>query len=308
MSISPAKILVIGAAGRFGGLVAAELARRGATVRALLRDPASAAAARANGASEIAIGDLRRPDRRVQALAVQQRPDRLRPALTGIDGVFHIGPAFVADEAELGVALVDVARLSGVRKIVFSSVIHPTNGDLANHRSKLPVEQAIFTSGLDYTLLYPATVFQNLAAAWPAIVATGVFAEAFSADAALARVDYRDVAEVAAEALTGDRLSGGAFELCADEILNRHHIAALIGEVLGRPIEAAELGFREWTQLARPPYDAHQLAQLERVFASYSRYGSRGNSLTLNAILKRPPRTMRAYVQHLARTHAASAA
>ncbi|MEW6640547.1 MAG: NmrA family NAD(P)-binding protein [Pseudomonadota bacterium] len=291
----PAKILVIGAAGRFGGLVAAELARRGATVRALLRDPASEAAARVNGASEIAIGDLR-------------RPDRLPAALVGIDAVFHIGPAFVADEAELGVALVDVAKLSGVRKIVFSSVIHPTNGDLANHRSKLPVEQAIFTSGLDYTLLYPATVFQNLAAAWPAILATGVFVEAFSASATLARVDYRDVAEVAAEALTGDRLSGGAFELCADEALNRHQIAAMIGEVLGRPIEAAELDFREWAEMARPPYDARQLAQLERVFSSYSRYGSRGNSLTLNAILKRPPRTMRAYLEHLARSHAASAA
>ncbi|MGO4712642.1 NmrA family NAD(P)-binding protein [Bradyrhizobium sp. 2TAF24] len=295
MSIPPAKILVVGAAGRFGGLVTTELARRGATVRALLRNPASEAAARANGASEIVIGDLR-------------RPDRLPAALDGIDAVFHLGPAFVADEAELGVALVDVAKLSGVRKIVFSSVIHPTNGDLANHRSKLPVEQAIFTSGLDYTLLYPATVFQNLAAAWPAILATGVFVEAFAANAALARVDYRDVAEVAAEALTGDRLSGGAFELCADDALNRHQIAALIGDVLGRRIEAAELGFREWVEMARPPYDARQLAQLERVFQSYSRYGSRGNSLTLTAILKRPPRTLRDYVAHLARTDAASAA
>lgn len=295
MSTSSAKILVIGAARRFGGLVAAALARRGATVRALLRDPALEAVARANGAGEIAIGDLR-------------RPDRLQPALAGIDAVFHIGPAFVADEAELGVALVDAARSSGVRKIVFSSVIHPTNGDLANHRSKLPVEQAIFTSGLDYTLLYPATVYQNLAAAWPAILATGAFAEPFAASAALARVDYRDVAEVAAEALTGDRLSGGAFELCADEMLDRYQIAATIGAVLGRPIAAAELDFSAWAELARPPYDARQLAQLERVFASYSSYGSRGNSLTLNAILKRPPHTLRDYVEHLARTPGAAAA
>lgn len=205
MSLSSQIVLVIGAHGQFGGLVATELARRGATVRALLRNADSAASARAHGASEIAIGDLR-------------QPDTLRNAFAGVDGVFHIGPAFVADESALGDTLVDAAKRSGVRTIVFSSAIHPTNNDLANHRSKLPVETAIFKSGLDYTILYPATYFQNLAPAWPGIVETGVLAEAFSVTARVARVDYRDVAEVAAEALTDDRLAGGSFELCAERL------------------------------------------------------------------------------------------
>lgn len=287
MSSSSQTILVIGAGGQFGGLVATELAKRGATVRALLRSADNTAAARANGASEIAIGDLR-------------KPETLRDALAGVEGVFHIGPAFVTDEADLGVTLVEAAKSNGVRTIVFSSAIHPTNGDLANHRSKLPVETAIFLSGLDYTLLYPATYFQNLTAAWPGIVASGVLAEAFSATARIARVDYRDVAEVAAEALTGDRLSGGAFELCSNDRLSRQDIAKIIGDVLGRPIEAAELAFQDWARIARPPYDARQLAQLQRVFQSYSDYGSRGNSLTLGAILKRQPRSMRQFIEHIA--------
>jgi uncharacterized protein YbjT (DUF2867 family) len=56
MSAAKPTIRVIGAAGRTGGLVTAALARRGATVRALLRDASSAGTARANGATEIAIG------------------------------------------------------------------------------------------------------------------------------------------------------------------------------------------------------------------------------------------------------------
>src|SRR5919109_791911 len=201
------KILVIGAAGRTGGLVAQELARRGADVRALLRNRNAAAAAQANGASEIIIGDLR-------------DPDSLKEAVAGADGVFHIGPAFAPDESEMGTAMVEAARRAGVRKFVFSSVIHPNNARLANHASKLPVEEAILMSRMEYTILYPATFYQNIAPAWEAIIRTGVFAEPFPKSVKLARVDYRDVAEVAAEALMGDRLAYGSFELCAGQMLN----------------------------------------------------------------------------------------
>jgi uncharacterized protein YbjT (DUF2867 family) len=79
MSASKPTILVIGAAGRAGGLVAAALTRRGATVRALLRHPNTAGAARANGATEIAIGDLR-------------DPASVLEAAKGAHGVFHVGP------------------------------------------------------------------------------------------------------------------------------------------------------------------------------------------------------------------------
>lgn len=153
MSSSSRIILVIGAHGQFGGLVVAELARRGATVRALLRNAA---------------------------------------------------------------------------------------------------------------ILHPATYFQNLAPAWPGIVATGVLTEAFSVAAQVARVDYRDVAEVAAEALTDDRLAGGSFELCAER-LSPQDIAMIISDVTGRQIEVAEIAFQDWVRLARPSYDARQLERAEIV-------------------------------------------
>lgn len=279
-------VLVVGASGRSGGYVAAELARRGVTVRALVRNEAAAQAARTNGASEVVNGDLR-------------DAESLDGALKGVHGVYHVGPPFVVDETALGVAMVDAAKRGKVGKFVFSSVIHPANG-LANHASKLPVEEALLRSNLDYTLLYPATLFQNIAPAWPAVVQNGVFAEPFSNTVRLARVDYRDVAEVAAEALTGDRLAFGSFELAADGMHNRIEIAALMSAVLGRPIEPVELSFKEWAAVAKPPFEGEALAQLERVFASYSAFGSAGNSLTLRAILGREPRTLRQYFEELA--------
>jgi uncharacterized protein YbjT (DUF2867 family) len=202
----------------------------------------------------------------------------------------------------MGTAMVEAARRAGVRKFVFSSVIHPNNVRLANHASKLPVEEAILMSRMEYTILYPATFYQNIAPAWEAIIKTGVFAEPFPKSVKLARVDYRDVAEVAAEALMGDRLAYGSFELCADQMLNREEIVEIMGEVLKRPIIAAEPSFDEWAAMSRLPYDDRQQRLLDKVFQSYAEYGSAGNSLALRAILGREPRTLHDYIAELAAT------
>lgn len=279
-------ILVVGASGRSGGLVARELNRRGATVRALVRDDADADAAHANGATEIAVGDLR-------------DADSLDEALRDIRGVYHVGPPFVPDEAKLGLRMVDAACRARVAKFVFSAVIHPGNG-LSNHASKLPVVAAILKSGLDYTILYPATLFQNFAGAWPTIARTGVFAEPYAAGARLARVDYRDVADVVADAFDGSRLAHGSFELAADGMPDREEIAGLMAEVLGKPISVETPSFADWAALAHLPLDERQLGELEKVYRSYSLHGSPGNSLTLRAILRREPRTLQRYFAELA--------
>ncbi|SEF21030.1 NmrA/HSCARG family protein [Variovorax sp. NFACC27] len=280
-------VLVVGATGRVAGLVVPELARRGATVRALVRDERGRQKAIDNGAAEAVVADLR-------------DPASLRRAAEGADGVFHIGPAFQPDEARMGCNLVAAAQEAGVRKFVFSSVIQPTHGTLANHASKVPVETALFESELEYTLLHPANFFQNLRGAWPGIVRDGVFAEPYPVDTRIARVDYRDVAEVAAIALTEDRLAYGSFELCAPGRFNRREIVAMAGEVLGRPVAAREIDFDDWVELTRPPYDARQLQLLSKVHAHYATHGLGGNALVLEAILGRTPRTLAQYIGELA--------
>lgn len=287
MTRSNATILVVGAAGRFAGLVVPELARRGATVRALVRSEAKGKVARQNGATEVAIGDLR--DVR-----------SLDAAATGADGVFYIGPAFAPDEAELGRTMVDVARRAGVRTFVFSSVIQPTYTRLANHASKIPVEEALFASGLRYTILHPTNFMQNIAAGWNRVLKDGVFAEPFPKTARVARVDYRDVAEVAGIALTEDRLAYGSFDLVADGMPNREEIVAIMSDVLGRRIEAGEPSFEEWAARAQPPCDGAQKQMLKKVQAHYAEHGSGGNSLTLRAILGRSPRSLREFIEELA--------
>jgi uncharacterized protein YbjT (DUF2867 family) len=213
-------------------------------------------------------------------------------ALGGVDAVFYIAPAFLPDEAEVGRRFVEAVERSGARRIVFSSVIHPVLAELINHAAKAPVEAAILDSGLEYALLHPALYFQNYARAWPTVIESGVLAEPWSVESRFSRVDYRDVADVAATALLEDRLLCGTFELCADGKLNREDVAELIGDVTGRPIRA---------QRTDPDTLDEAANAMRPMFAHYDQHGLVGSSLTLRAILGREPRTLRAYFEELAR-------
>src|SRR5699024_10508169 len=100
-------ILALGSTGKFAGHVVPALAARGHHVRGFVHDPAKAERARAAGAKEAVVGDL--------------RTGSLPGALEGMDGMFLILPAFAPDAAELGVAAVQAASAAGVRRVVFNS-------------------------------------------------------------------------------------------------------------------------------------------------------------------------------------------
>ena len=142
------RVLAVGASGKFAGHVIPALASRSATVRALVRQEADGQSVRRAGAAEIAIGDLTD----AQSIAA---------ALNGVDAAFYIAPAFVPDEAGIGRRFVATAVEAGIRRIVFSSVIHPVISGLSNHAAKAPVEEAVLDSGLEYSFLHPALYFQN---------------------------------------------------------------------------------------------------------------------------------------------------
>lgn len=269
------RTLVIGAAGHAAGEVVPALHSRGAWVRAMVRRDDQRALVHSRGATEAVVGDLR-------------DPHDLDQAMTGVEAVFYIAPAFLSIEATVGVRVIDAAIHAGVRRVVFSSVIHPSLS-LVNHRAKAPVEEAIYDSGLDYTVLQPSLFFQNFAGSWARTVETGVLAEPWSTRTRFSRVDYRDVAEAAAIAVTDDRLLGGTYELASPGHLDRHDVAALIRDVTGRDIRAART----------EPRQLDVSGPMRAMFDHYDHTGLLSNPLTLTAVLGREPRTLRDYFVEL---------
>jgi uncharacterized protein YbjT (DUF2867 family) len=105
---------------------------------------------------------------------------------------------------------------------------HPSLSALTNHAAKLAVQKAIYESGMEFTVLQPAIFMQNLDSSWPHVVKTRRFSLPFSKHVKTPYVDYRDVAEAVALALTSDKLNYGTFELCAPGMVNRIEIAAMM--------------------------------------------------------------------------------
>ncbi|MBV8882876.1 MAG: NmrA family NAD(P)-binding protein [Chroococcidiopsidaceae cyanobacterium CP_BM_RX_35] len=153
------KVLMVGATGRFANLVIPELKQQGVSIRALVRSKDKIDTARQQGADEAIVGDL-------------SNADSLCVAASGMEGVFHLNPAFAPNEAELGVAMVEAAKASGV--------IHPSLSSLGNHAGKPPVEEALYDSGMNFTVLQPTIFMQNFDIDWQSVMEKGQFALPFS--------------------------------------------------------------------------------------------------------------------------------
>jgi uncharacterized protein YbjT (DUF2867 family) len=286
---------MVGATGKYASHVIPELKQRGVTIRALVRDKDKIDAARQQGADEAVVGDL-------------NDAESLRAAASEVEGAFHLNPAFAPNEAELGVTMVEAAKAAGVRKFVFSSVIHPSISALSNHAAKRPVEEALCESGMQFIILQPTMFMQNFDSGWQTVVEKGRFALPYSKHAKASYVDYRDVAEAAAIALTSDRLDYGTFELCDAGMVDRVELAGLMSEALDSPfakrrlcrIKAGEPTFEEWAQIAQIPAGAIREG-MQKMYAHYDRYGfPGGNAVVLRAILGREPRPLRQYFYELA--------
>ncbi len=278
---------MLGATGKYAHHVLPELKNRGIKVRALVRNRESERKARENGADEAAIGNL--GDAR-----------GLISAAVGVDAVFHIGPAFEPRESDMGVTMVEAAKAAGVSKFVYSSVIHPSISKLANHASKRPVEEALYESGMTFTVLQPAIFMQTMEAGWREVIRSGRFALPYSRRVKTCYVDYRDVAEIAAEAFVTERFDNGTFELCSPGNFNRSEIAALMSEALDLRIEAGEMAFDAWAEMTGIP-EGPTRSGLKRMYAVYNQYGFRGgNATVLKCLLGREPRTLSGFFQELA--------
>ncbi len=275
------RVLCVGASGAKAGLVVPQLSKRGVYVRGMIENDSDRQAVLDRGASEAVVGNL------TEAAFVEE-------AVKGMDAVFYISPNAVQQEAEIGKMVVDISKRAGVRRFVFSSIFAPILS-IPIHAAKAAIEEAILRSGLQYTILQPAMFYQNIAGMWDDVVKTGTYAEPWANEAQLGRIDYRDVAECAAIALTEDRLLGGTYELCALAGINRIEIAALLSQIIGKNVKPVALDADKVLKSAGPAAPA-----LKSMFDYYGRYGLAGNPLTLRSILGREPRTLQEFIKELA--------
>jgi len=218
-------ILVIGSTGHVGSEVVAQLSDRGARVRAMTRKPESA---RVPAKVEVVHGDL-------------TQPETLEPALNGVDSVFLVWTAPPATFADV------LERIAGrARRIVFLSAPLKTPHPFFQQPNSSRVlaermEQAILTSGLEWTFLRPGMFASNSAHWWAHQLREGDRIRWPYLDVPTAPIDPRDIATIGVRALCEDGHAGAEYVLTGPESLTQREQISTVGSVLGRSLCIEEM-------------------------------------------------------------------
>lgn len=168
---------------------------------------------------------------------------------------------------------------------------------MPHHWYKLRVEEALFESRLQYTILEPATYMQNVLAEWQAIVEHGVYAVPYSVKAPMNLVDLEDVARAAATVLSEPGHVGSVYELAGPEVLLPSQIAEILGNQLGKDVRAEKMSIEAWMRHTETSgLGRYQIETLAKMFDYYDRYGLWGNSRVLEQLIGRPPTNFREFV------------
>jgi uncharacterized protein YbjT (DUF2867 family) len=278
-------ILVTGASGTVGKAVLKEVARSGAKHTAMYRSPDEVAKAPAGTATLIA--DF-------------AKKDTLATSLRGVDAVYLVCSP-IPDLAQLEGNVIEASVAAGVKHIVLSSALGA--GDYAKsfpswHRK---VEDKLKGSGISFTILRPNSFHQNVLTYFsPSIRAQGAFYSSMG-DARVSFLDVRDIAAVAAKALTGDEHRGKTYELNGPEALTYADVAEKISKHAGRPVQYVDIPLeaqrKAMLDQGMPAWQVDALLDLQGYYTS-----GKGGVVDppLQNLLGRPPITMDHYLAEFA--------
>lgn len=284
-------ILVTGATGRVGRHVVQQLVARGADVRVLSRDPAKADFP---SGVKVAKGDL---------LDI----DSLRAAFTGVNTLFLLN-AVTGDEFTQALITLNIARESGVDRVVYLSVINADRFVNVPHFAvKFGAERMIEQMGFSATILRPSYFIDNDLTIKDVILNHGVYPMPIG-NKGVAMVDTRDIAEIAAIELIRREQAPGklpieTINLVGPDILTGPDVAAIWSNVLGRPITYGgddPTGFEQNLASFMPKWMAYEMRLMVERFVRDGMIPEDGDVARLTKMLGRPLHSYRNFATQIA--------
>lgn len=212
-------VLVTGATGTVGSAVTEFLVESGTDVLGAVRSDGDAANLRSGV-----------PPRRFDFSMSSTELDR---ALEGCDRLFLMRPPAIADVRTHLFPVIDAAVRGDIRHIVFLSLQGVRHNRTTPH---FAVEEYLTSVAAPFTLLRPNFFMQNISTTHAAEVRDRdeVFVPAGRSFTAF--IDARDIGRVAATVLTEPGHLGKAYTLSGEHSLTYRSVAAILSDVLGRPI------------------------------------------------------------------------
>jgi len=280
------KTLVIGGTGMVGSMVVAGLLKEGVIVRVMSHSP----------------DKLKKLPTSVEGYRADlDDPDTLPAAFDGIDSVFLLN-AVGLNETNEGLSAVSTAKATRVKKIVYMSVFMPAGSEKIPHfRSKLPVEKAIKESEIAYTILRPNNFFQNDLGLKSAIMQYSVYPQPIGGKG-LNRVDVRDIADCAINALMKSGHEGRTYEVHGPDTLTGEGIARIYTKHLGREVRYSGNDLDAWGENVKnmmPEFMIPEMRIMYEFFQENGMIASKDELEKTQKLLGRKPRTFDDFVKEI---------
>jgi uncharacterized protein YbjT (DUF2867 family) len=220
-------IVVTGATGKIGSELVRLLRERGEAVRALVRSREKGVELAELGA-ELAVGDL-------------DDAASLDAAFTGADRLFLLAPAG-PEQTALQHNAIEAAKKAGIGHVVKLSALGAApDSPVALGRWHAETEAELAASGLAWTVLQPHSFMQNLLGSAGTVAGQGMLFAPVG-DGAVALVDTRDVAAVAAEVLADPaQHAGRTYVVTGGQAVTYAQVAQALGAAIGKPVQYVDV-------------------------------------------------------------------
>jgi uncharacterized protein YbjT (DUF2867 family) len=249
-------VLVAGATGTTGSALVQPLSQRGVPVRVMVRRAADAT--RVGATLESAV------------VADFDDPDSLTEAVHGVSRAYLVTPSSEAAEAQQ-TRFAEIAADAGVELLVkLSQYAADEASPVRFLRYHAAVERRIRELGLGFTFLRPNLYFQGLLAFSRPIATEGRFFAPIG-NARISAVDIRDIADVAAAALTEQGHAGQTYTITGPAAISHGEIAAALSRATGRDITFVDVPPEAFADGLRDLLPRWQVDGLVEDYAHYAR-------------------------------------
>jgi uncharacterized protein YbjT (DUF2867 family) len=241
------------------------------------------------------------PEPALGVVANLEDPSTLAAAFQGVCKVFLV-TALSPTETQQGLAAVTAASTAGVSQFVYMSVVRPVGSThIPHYQSKIPIENALRASGMSYTILQPNNFYQNDFWFQEAILKYGVYPQPLGS-LGVNRVDVRDIAEAAVNALLNSTFSGQTYTLNGPEALSGPEVAAIFSRQLGREIHYSGDDLERWEEQALSMLPSWLVLDLRIMYQYFLDHGLRASAIELakqQSILGHAPRHFEAFAAEI---------
>jgi uncharacterized protein YbjT (DUF2867 family) len=284
MSGQDGTILVTGATGSTGSALLQRLVAAGAPVVAMVRGPGAALPA---GVPTV-VADF-------------DDPGSIKAALRGVRAAYLVTPSSERAQAQQE-AFVEAAAAAGVEHLVkLSQFAAAEDSPVRFLRYHAAVERRVRELGLGHTFLRPNLFFQGLLAFADMVREQGRITAPIG-DARVSAVDVRDIAAVAAAALTEPGHVGRTYDVTGPAAVTHAEVAAAIGAATGRRVEFVDVPAEAFAAAVRGRLPDWQAGGLLEDYAHYARGEAAAVSPAVAEVTGTAPRDVTAF----ARDHAAA--